>query len=130
MGEYLEIINITVGVLAIIGGVLSPLIGVIVWMFRKQFASREDLNQAVAERDDQIKNIHDRLKENDVELTKLNNHLSNLPTQDQFHTLALELRTIGGNIKTVSNGVTSIEKQVDGIRGTVAMLLENEVKNQ
>jgi uncharacterized protein DUF2730 len=128
LAEWIEIIKLAGAVLGIIGGVLSPIIGVFIWMFRKTFVSHDDLDAAKTERAEQIKEINDRLNMGEQRFGQLENQLSQLPTREQLYELSNELKVVAGNINTALTGIDGVTKQLDGLSVTVNILLENEVK--
>jgi len=129
IAEWSEIIKLAGAVLGIIGGVLSPIIGIFIWMFRKTFVSHEDLDAARKEREEQINGITERLNKGEQRFTELENQLNQLPTKDQVHELSNELKVVAGSINTAVAGIDGLTKQINGLSGTVNILLENEVKN-
>jgi len=121
--EWGETIKLTGAVLGILGGILSPIIGIFIWMFRKTFVSHEDLDAAKKERAQQIEKITERLNEGDQRLGSLENQLKQLPTKDQVHALSNEL-------KGVAVGIEGLMKQVDGVGDTVKILIEDRMNHK
>jgi len=123
--EWMDIANLIFKVLGVLGGILSPLIAVVIWLFKKsfviKFVTKEELEAAVDERSKEFEKVHQRLNDGD-------RRFENLATKEQLNGLVVELKEAAGDLKAATAEMNGMQREFAGLSENVRLLLEKGLK--
>ena len=123
--EWMEIINLVFKVLGVIGGILSPIIAAVIWIFRNsfeiKFVTKQELEAAKEEGKEEFRKVHDRLNDGD-------RRFENLATKEQLNGLMIELKEASGDLKAATAEMHGMQREFAGLNENVRLLLEKGLK--
>ncbi len=117
-------------VAGVLGGGVSMVFGIGLWMARREWLTRSDFAKWAAEHAQAHSDLDQRLDNGELRFTRIEGKIDHLATRE-------DLVSLSRSVSEVSASVAGLRGAVDGVAGTVAavnrlteMLIQNELKQE